>query len=140
VLGLNFYTTELDFEQEDWVRLAAEPWQRTLVRSHRGKPCHLFKTRGLGGEMTAMCAQESNDKNIPFQTDAYYEEQARQEEIYLEETEEVLRMILESDDPSLAQSESPNQQRVYAAEELLMGDSDDPPLCEEAVEEMLRMS
>jgi hypothetical protein len=53
-----------------------------------------------------MCAQDSNDKNIPFQTDAYYEERALQEEIYLEETEEELRMVLESDDLPSQQSES----------------------------------
>ena len=34
-----------------------------------------------------------NDKNIPTDTDAYYETVASQEEIYLEETEEELRAI-----------------------------------------------
>jgi hypothetical protein len=85
-----------------------------------------------------MCAQESNDKNIPFRTDEYYEGQARQEEIYLEETEEDLRMILESDDPPQSGSDSFNEQREHAAEELITGDSDDPPLSEEAVEEKTR--
>jgi hypothetical protein len=41
-----------------------------------------------------MCAQDSNGENIQFRTDTCYEEQARQEE-----TEEELRMIVESDDP-----------------------------------------
>ena len=66
--------------------------------------------------MIAMFDQESDDKNIRFQTEAYYEEQARQEEIYLEETEEELRMILESDDPSSPQNESPIEQREHAVE------------------------
>jgi hypothetical protein len=49
--------------------------------------------------MIVICTRERNDTNIRLQTDAYYEEQASREEIYLEETEEELRMILESDDP-----------------------------------------
>ena len=63
-----------------------------------------------------MCAQESNDNNISSQTDAYYKEQAHQEEICLEEIKDDLHMILESDDPAQPQSESPNQQRAYTAE------------------------
>jgi hypothetical protein len=82
-------------------------------------------------EMKSLCAQAGNDKNIPFRTDAYYEGRARQEEIYLEETEEELRMILEFDDPPRSRSESTNEQREHAAEELITGDSDDPPLSEE---------
>jgi len=38
--------------------------------------------------------------NIPTDGDAYYEAVASQEEIYLEETEEELRAIFTSDDPS----------------------------------------
>jgi hypothetical protein len=37
-----------------------------------------------------------NDKNIPMDTDAYDEELASQEELYLEETEEEVRAILTS--------------------------------------------
>src|SRR6266700_2872469 len=68
--------------------------------------------------MIAVCAQESNDKDIPFQADACYEERARQEEIYLEETEEELRMVLESDDLPSQQNESLDEEREHAAEEL----------------------
>jgi hypothetical protein len=39
------------------------------------------------------------DLNVPTETDAYYEAVARQEEIYLEETQEELRAIFVSDDP-----------------------------------------
>jgi len=88
--------------------------------------------------MIVMCTCERNHKNIPVRTDAYYEEQASQEEIYLEETEEELRMILESDNAPLPRSESPNQQRERAVEELIVDDSDDPPLSEEEIEEMLK--
>jgi hypothetical protein len=96
--------------------------------------------RARKGEMTAMCTYEGNDKNISIGTDAYYEKQACQEEIYLEETEEELRMILESDDPPPPGSESSDQQREHAAEELIIGDSDDAPLSEGTVEQMLRMT
>jgi hypothetical protein len=77
----------------------------------------------------------------PFNRDGcLYEEQASQEEIYLEETEEQLRMIVESGDPSPLRSEGPDQQREHAAEELIIGDSDDPPLSEETVKQILRMA
>jgi hypothetical protein len=90
--------------------------------------------------MTTMFIYESNDENIPTDTEAYYEAVACQEEIYLEETEGELRVILESDDLPPPRSERPNQRREPAAEELITGDSDDPPLSEEAVEEMFRMT
>ena len=41
-----------------------------------------------------------SDSNIPTDTNDYYEAVASQEEIYLEETEEELRAIITSDDPS----------------------------------------
>ena len=88
--------------------------------------------------MTTMSTDKSDDENIPTLTDAYYEEQACQEEVYLEETEEERRVFLAPDDPSPLQSENLNEQRERAAEELITGDSDDPPLGDEAVEEMLR--
>jgi hypothetical protein len=91
-------------------------------------------------EMTIMFIYESNAENIPTDTEAYSEAVASQEEIYLEETEEELRVILEFDDPLPPRSERSSQQREPAAEELITGDSDDPPLSEEAVEEMLRMT
>jgi hypothetical protein len=47
---------------------------------------------------------------------------------------------LESDDPLPPRRESLKEQRKLAAEELITGDFDDPPLSEEAVEEMLRMT
>ena len=84
-----------------------------------------------------MFIYESNGENISNDTDAYYEAVASQEEIYLEETEEELRVILESDDPHPPRSERPNQQREHAAEELITGDSDDPPLSEQTIEETL---
>ena len=87
-----------------------------------------------------MFIYERNGENIPTETEAYYEAVASQEEIYLEETEEELRMILESDDLLPAPNECPNQQCEYAEEpiELINADSDDPPLIEQAVEEMFR--
>lgn len=56
-----------------------------------------------------------------------------------EETEEELRTMLASDDASPPLSETPDQQRDTAAEELITGDSDDLPLSEEVVEVILRM-
>ena len=78
------------------------------------------------------------NESIPADTEeAYYETVASQEEIYLEEIEEELRLTLESDDlPPLSQK-SPNQQQEHAVEELITGDSDDQPLGEDTVEEML---
>ena len=87
-----------------------------------------------------MFAQESDDENISCQTEACYEERAWREEIYLEETVEELRMVLESDDPSSPQNDSSIKQREQAVEELIIGDSDDPPLSEETVEDMLRIT
>jgi len=103
-----------------------------------------------------MSTSMSNDKviptNIPADTDAYYEAVAGQEEIYLEETEEKLRAILISEDPSkyvqretvcvdcCFVAESLDERLDHAAEELITGDSDDPPLSEQAVVEMLGMT
>lgn len=84
-----------------------------------------------------MYLYDSRDRDIPADTDAYYEVIASQEEVYLEETEEDLRMILESDDPTPLPNESFNQQQECAVEELITGDSDDPPLSEETVLLML---
>jgi hypothetical protein len=75
-----------------------------------------------------------------------------QEEIYLEETEEELRAILVLEDPSSYNqgttacvdccfvTESLDEERGRAAEELITGDSDDPPLSATAVVEMLSLS
>jgi len=80
---------------------------------------------------------DNNDKSISTETDAYYETVASQEEIYLEETEEEVYMILESYDPPSSQSENRDEQREHAVEDLITSDSDDSPLSEELVEEML---
>ena len=45
-------------------------------------------------------------------------------------------MIAEDNDPRMA--ESLEEQLDHAAEELITGDSDDPPLSEEAVLELIR--
>ena len=90
------------------------------------------------------------------ETDAYYEELACQEEIYLEETEEEVHLILESYDATTSSTkiarstcganrdprpnENLDEQLDHAAEELITGDADDPPLAEEAVVEMLKMA
>jgi hypothetical protein len=100
-----------------------------------------------------MAIDKANDDNIPDQTEAYYEELASREEVHLEETEEELRMILICEEPSPIPKQEPrmrsennhscaaeslDEQRNHAAEDLISGDSDDPPLSEEAVAEMLR--
>jgi hypothetical protein len=121
-----------------------------------------------------MSINTDNDKNIPIGTDAYYEyyeELAGQEELYLEETEEEVRVILISCHSSASQNdrsivtecgfresnlevresltdpkndrriaESRDEQLVDASEELITGDADDPPLSEQAVQEMLNDS
>ena len=96
-----------------------------------------------------MSINMSNDKNIPTETDACYEIIASQEEIYLEEREEEVRAILIFSDPSPSRSEversmcganngpriseSLDEQLNHAAEDLITGDSDDPPLSEEVI-------
>jgi hypothetical protein len=105
--------------------------------------------------MTTMSIYESNE-NIPSDSDDYYEAVASQEEIYLEETEEEVRAILIFDDSFSSSGEARQsmsdvtnnpcrpenleEQLDHAAEELITGDSDDPPLSEQAVVEMLRMT
>ena len=106
-----------------------------------------------------MSINANNNKNIPVDTDACYEEVASQEELYLEETEEEVVAILTSYVSPASKSErstiieicaeresdleiervttdltsplmvgNPDEQLVEAAEELITGDSDDPPL------------
>ena len=103
-----------------------------------------------------MSTNMSNDKMIPqnvrTETDAYYEIVASQEEIYLETTEETLRAILISEDPSTYMQQetvcldccfvanSLDEELDQAAKELITGDSDDPPLSEVAVGEILSMT
>jgi hypothetical protein len=69
--------------------------------------------------------------------EAYYEEQASQEEIYLEQVEENLRAILTSEtNTTLSAAKTLDDQLNHAGEELLTGDSDDAPLSEETITEM----
>ena len=119
-----------------------------------------------------MSINANNNKNVPVDTDACYEEVASQEELYLEKTEEEVVAILnfsyvspasQSDCSTLvdicAERKSdleiervttdltsspmvgnPDEQLVEAAEELITGDSDDPPLSEGSIQEMLNDS
>jgi hypothetical protein len=67
-------------------------------------------------------------------SDACYEAIASQEEIYLEEVEEELRAILILESP--CPSENVDQKLERAAEDLVTGDSDDPPLSEPEITEL----
>jgi hypothetical protein len=97
-----------------------------------------------------------------------YEAIASQEEVYLEETEEELRMILITEDSNQSRTSSSISMEVYgterincmlmetkdnnlsmmieifkeqlnhAVEDLIAGDSDDAPLSDEHLEQMLR--
>jgi hypothetical protein len=118
-----------------------------------------------------MSINMSNDKNIPTDTEACYEELASQEELYLEETEEEVVAILDSYVSPASQGDrstiidicaereshleiagvmtdltrprmvgNPDEQLVEAVEELITGDSDDPPLSEDSIQEMLNDS
>jgi hypothetical protein len=53
-----------------------------------------------------MSINMNDETNIPTDAEAYYEELAGQEEIYLEETKEEVRAILTSDDPSPSRNQS----------------------------------
>jgi len=73
--------------------------------------------------------------------DEFYEERASQEELYLEKVEENLRAILISEGNAVHRTVvTIEEQRTRAAELLIAGDSDDPPLSEETVVEMLGRS
>ena len=118
-----------------------------------------------------MSINANNNKNIPVDTDACYEEVASQEELYLEETEEEVVAILTSYVSPASKSDrstiidicagresdleiegvmtdltsprmigNPDEQLVEAVEELITGDSDDPPLSEGSIQEMLNDS
>jgi len=105
-------------------------------------------------EMTTMPIDKSSEGNIPNDSEACYEAVASQEEIYLEEVEEELRAMLIFSDPAPSRTgvkslpsnanndpcvvESLDEELNHAAQELITGDSDDSPLSEEAVAEMLR--
>jgi hypothetical protein len=58
-------------------------------------------------ERVTMFNHERNEDDIPICSEAYFEAVASQEETYLEETEEELRMILVFDDLPPSRSESP---------------------------------
>ena len=78
---------------------------------------------------------ENDGEKFETDSDTYYEAVASQEEIYREETEEELRAILVFDDP--APLDAVDVRLNHAAEELITGDSDDPPLSEDAIVSML---
>jgi hypothetical protein len=93
-----------------------------------------------------MSTYKSNDENLSTDMEVYYEIVASEEEIYLEETEEEVIEVLETDNPPSSQNsvrtdpcpaENLDERRIHAAEELITGDSDDPPLSQEAVADML---
>jgi hypothetical protein len=71
------------------------------IRCHGPQPW--FELTILTGDI-AMIINPNDDTNIPVETEDRYETLARQEEIYLEETEEEVHAILTSDDQSPAQT------------------------------------
>jgi hypothetical protein len=102
--------------------------------------------------MTAMAIGKNSDEINTPHIEAYYEELACKEEIYLEEREEAARAILvpEESSPTRKQQgsidasndpcsgEGLDARLDHATEELITGDSDDPPISEETVVEMPR--
>jgi len=131
-----------------------------------GRTNQLIREQEPRRGIRAMSTDKSSNEDVQNHTEAYYEELASQEEIYLEEMEERARAVLISEKPSsfgceqvsfdrewldVKRSvtgannnprigESLDEQRNHAAEELVTGDPDDSPLSEEAVAEMLRTS
>jgi hypothetical protein len=90
-----------------------------------------------------MLIDKSNDEKISSHTEDYYEALASQEQEYLDEKVERLRereiLVFEVSSTSNNSCESLGEPLHHAAEELITGDSDDPPLSDEAVVEMLRI-
>lgn len=79
-----------------------------------------------------MSTNEPNGDKTMIQAELY-ELRASQEEFYLEETEEELRMILECDETTLQASDASLPDPKDEIEDLLTGDSDEPPLSEDQV-------
>lgn len=90
-----------------------------------------------------MFIDKSNDQNISSHTEAYYEALASQEQEYLDEIVEKFRecevLVFENSSAINITCHSPDEPLHQAAEELITGDADDPPLSDEAVMEILRM-
>ena len=90
-----------------------------------------------------MSIDKSNDENIPAHTEDNYEALASQEQEYLDEgvekprEREILAFEDSSPNKKPPTGESLDEQLDQATEELLTGDSDDPPLSEEAIVELL---
>src|SRR4051812_6485255 len=92
-------------------------------------------------ENGTMSIEKGNNETIPLRTEEYYERIASQEEEYLEEAVEKLRerelIVSEETANNRRQAEAFAQKEVdHAAEDLITGDSDDPPLSDETVAAM----
>jgi len=90
-----------------------------------------------------MPIEKSDNEKIFAHTDDCYEVIAGREEEYLEEGIETLRerelLVSEETANNLRRAEPSAAKEVdHAAEELIAGDPDDPPLSDEAVVEMRR--
>jgi len=89
---------------------------------------------------TAPDERNESGKIPPANTEAYYEyyeEQASQEELYLEQVEENVRLILTTETKTNRLADNPDEWLDAAVKDLLTGDSDDPPLSEQTIEETL---
>lgn len=111
---------------------------------------------------------DRDEQRFSSEKEQCYEAIASQEEVYLEETEDELRMILIAEDLNQSRTSSSmsinlygkerincmlmetddndrslvvevlNEQLNHCVEELIAGDSDDAPLSDEQLEQMLR--
>jgi hypothetical protein len=111
---------------------------------------------------------DRDEQKFSSEIEQCYEAIASQEEVYLEETEEELRMVLIAEDSNQSRASSSisinlygeerincmlmetkdndrslvvevlNEQLNHSVEELIAGDSDDAPLSDELLEQMLR--
>ena len=90
-----------------------------------------------------MSIEKSNCEKPPAHTDDYYEAIASQEEENLEEGVEKLRerelLISEATANDVRRAEAhAGEEMEHAAEELVTGDPDDPPLSDDSVVAMLK--
>jgi hypothetical protein len=129
---------------------------RNDLNSNAFEMFHVGICKGSG--VTEMSIDMRNWQNLQSDVEIYYEIVASQEEVYLEEIEEELRMILSVEDSAQSVSseqmvrrkvvmltsnshsgiaETVDEERSHAAEELITGDSDDAPLSDEAITDML---
>jgi hypothetical protein len=106
-----------------------------------GKVCHKLERNLVcaeaGRRRTKMAIDERSEDNFPPEIDALLEARASEEKEYLDENEEEVREIIETEETVVTNAGmsivKTHVELVFRAEEeLATGDADDPPLSEKS--------